>query len=268
MNVILRNASRFAVIGALFAITSCALTAGVTDSADKFFGLIKENKVQEAYSSTAKAFQAATTVDQFKAFITGTTLDKYASASWPSSSITNNTGHIEGSVTTSDKGVVPLTMDFVNEDGAWKVFSITPASTGKTTTSNSNAAAAAAVSTSTALPSEAEITTLTIKSMSDFADAIATEDFSALYGTVANVWKAQMTVSEFQETFKQFMVQKVDLSFVKTTAPVIAGAPTLDENKILKVEGTFTGTLTATYILKYYLEDGVWKLVGIDVKAK
>lgn len=257
MNLVLKNLTRVAVVGALFVISSCALTAGVTDSADKFFGLVKENKLQEAYTSTAKEFQAATTQDQFKAFLSATTLDKYASASWPSTSITNNTGHIEGTVTTSASAVVPLTMDFVNEDGMWKVLNLKPTAAGVTT------------STSTpVLPSETEIVALTNKSMADFADAVTANDFTTMYANLANLWKSQMPLETLQTTFKEFVEKQTDLSFVKTTAPTFSSTPAIDENKVLKINGSYTGNATAIFTLQYFNENSEWKLVGINVNMK
>lgn len=255
MHKFVRNLSQMATVGIVFFVSACALTAGVTDSSDKFYSLIKENKTQEAYASTAKAFQNSASLDQFKIFLTATGIDKYASASWPSTSIMNDTGHIEGTITSTTNGSIPVTMDFVKEDGIWKVLNIKPTSTGTTTTTTK----------APALPTDAEMSALVTKSMSEFSDAVAAEDFTNLYTNIATVWKSQINADGFKDIFKDFIAQKMDLSFAKTATPTLIGKPALDENNILKIDGSYD---TATFSFKYYNENGSWKLVGINVKAK
>lgn len=252
MHKFVRNLSQIATVGIVFFVSSCALTAGVTDSSDKFYGLVKEHKMQEAYASTAKAFQNSASLDQFQVFLTSTKIDTYASASWPSTSIMNDTGHIEGTITTTSNTTIPVTMDFVKEDGIWKVLNIKPTAAGTSATAPS-------------LPTDAEMSALVTKSMSEFSDAVAAEDFTNLYTNIATVWKSQITADGFKDIFKDFIAQKMDLSFAKTAAPTLTGKPALDENNILKIDGAYD---TATFSFKYYNENGSWKLVGINVKAK
>ncbi|MEO6971646.1 MAG: hypothetical protein ABI217_12220 [Chthoniobacterales bacterium] len=50
----------------------------------------------------------------------GLGLTDYASVFWSNREIKNDRAHLEGSVTTRAGGTIPLTMELVKENGAWK----------------------------------------------------------------------------------------------------------------------------------------------------
>ena len=54
------------------------------------FSEIKAGNIEVAYTQTAKEFQSSTTLDQFKTFLTQSTLDKYASATWTDRLVQND----------------------------------------------------------------------------------------------------------------------------------------------------------------------------------
>ncbi len=112
------------VVVAVIVGIAFTLTADLPKSADAFFALVKDGKTEDAYQSTAKAFQDATSMDQFTTFLEQTGLNQYASASYNSRSFENDQGRLEGTVTLSDGTSKPIQVDLTKENGTWKVLGV------------------------------------------------------------------------------------------------------------------------------------------------
>lgn len=108
-------------VGAIFWVTQ-----PVVQSADNFFALVKQNRFEDAYQSTAADFQKSTSFDQFQEFLKGTGLVKFQSSFWNSRSIENSLGKVSGTITTSDQQTVRLEIQFVQENGQWRVLNMAP----------------------------------------------------------------------------------------------------------------------------------------------
>lgn len=80
------------IVGAIVLIIILAMvfTSGLPKTADTMFADIKAGNVAQAYATTAKQFQSATTLDQFKAFVQQTNLATFKDASWTERSVTND----------------------------------------------------------------------------------------------------------------------------------------------------------------------------------
>lgn len=50
---------------------------------------------------------------------------------WNSRSIVNDQRHVEGTVTTADKGLIPVEINLVNEGGTWKIINLRPIPAGE-----------------------------------------------------------------------------------------------------------------------------------------
>ena len=251
-----------AIVGAVFALTS-----GVTGGADDFFKLVKSGDYKAAYQSTSQEFQKATSMEQFTDFLNQTTMVKFDHAEWTSRSMQNSLGNVEGTVVTTDKAVVPVTMDLVNEDGKWKVLNLRPVVGGlqpeTATNKDSNTMAKAD------LPSDDQVNALITASVNDFVDAVKSKDFNTFYGNVSEVWKAQTNAGELEKAFEQLMDERVNLDFVKTTKPVLNAKPELDQDNILVVDGTYPSKdANFVFHMGYVYEYPNWKLIGITVNLK
>lgn len=100
-------------------------TSGINDVANDQLKALRGGDVAKAYSYTSKDFQAATSLDQFKAFVDEyPSLKNNESSSFASRSIENDQGTLEGSLKSKDGGVTPVTYKFVKENDEWKVLSI------------------------------------------------------------------------------------------------------------------------------------------------
>ena len=54
----------------------------------------------------------------------------YASASWDARSIQNSRGFLNGALTSKSGGILPVTIELVHENGAWKILAVHMSDTG------------------------------------------------------------------------------------------------------------------------------------------
>lgn len=110
------------VFGMVFFAVGCGVLDMANVAKDQLAALTA-GKTQEAYDLyTSKEFKDATSFDIFEKFVAQyPALTDYKEASFPTRETTNDQGHIEGTITTKDGETVPVTYDFVSEDGAWKI---------------------------------------------------------------------------------------------------------------------------------------------------
>ena len=130
----------------VFGVMLFAVGCGVLDMAnvakDQLVALTA-GKTQEAYDLyTSKEFKAATSFEIFEQFVAQyPVLSNYEEASFPTRETTNDQGHIEGTITAKDGTKVPVTYDFISEDGSWKIQYIGLPQAGVTPTGSGSTAA-------------------------------------------------------------------------------------------------------------------------------
>ena len=99
--------------------------------------------------------------------------------------------------------------------------------------------------------------------------ALKIKDFSQFYKNIAKIWQDQSSLDKFSRIFKSFIDKKVDLTGIKDLEPVLEKTPYLDNNSLLCVQGSYsTKPSKSMFNLKYLLENGTWKLVGIKINLK
>ena len=108
-------------------IISCAFSMGapVMKSGEVFLTQLSSGQVDQAYESAAAEFKQTVSREQFDAYLANfPVLGKVKSTSFSSFKIENNFGQAAGTITAADGQVSPIAMQFVNENGAWKVLSL------------------------------------------------------------------------------------------------------------------------------------------------
>lgn len=100
------------------------LTQGPVDDAEQFLKLLASGKMSEAYSATARTFQAQTNEAAFVQALGQLGLEDNASASWSGRRINNHTATLSGEITTKQREVIPVKVILVNEGDNWKVADI------------------------------------------------------------------------------------------------------------------------------------------------
>ncbi len=113
------------IIGAVFYASS-----GVVDSGDGFFEAARNGDYEAAYALTSQDIRRNRTAAGLKEYMVSNGLDEVVDTTWNSRSFENNSGKLEGSVTTKSGGIIPVTVDLVKENGVWKISYINRARSG------------------------------------------------------------------------------------------------------------------------------------------
>ena len=244
------------VVGIVF--LAFFLTRGPVEAADRFLALLGEGKVREAYASAAGGLRSSTPEEQFAASVRRWKLTDYRSSSWHSRQVHGRTGHVEGAVTTRDGTVIPLRINLVQEDQAWKVVALEPLQ-------GVGAPPGAAIK----LPADEEARALVRQTLLDFNRAVQDRDFTAFHGGIAELWKKEISPQGLQKVFQSFLDNRVDLGGIADLVPVLEGSPREDERGRLVVAGHYaTMPSRVSFRLEYASERGAWKLAGIQVNVK
>ena len=124
------------------------------------------------------------------------------------------------------------------------------------------------------VPGNDKLQTLVKTTFLDFGDAVQSGDFSDFHKKVAKVWRDSSSPEEMEDAFKAFIEKKENYQFKKAISALDATftpAPTID-----KVEGLDALVLKGFYPtkpdqtnfeLKYTMDEGTWKLIGINIKT-
>lgn len=123
------------------------------------------------------------------------------------------------------------------------------------------------------IPSKDKLQTLVKTSFMDFGDAVQGEDFTDFHAKVAKVWRDSSTPEKLEEAFKTFTNNKENYNFKRAIATL--DAELSPESKIEKVQGLdalivkgkYETKPVSNFELKYVMDDGTWKLIGINVQV-
>ena len=124
------------------------------------------------------------------------------------------------------------------------------------------------------VPSKEKLQTLVKTTFLDFSDGVQGEDFTDFHKKIAKVWRDSSTPEKLGEAFKSFTDDKENYDFKRAVSPldaVFTPDPLIEkvgDLDALIVKGHYpTKPARANFELKYVMEDGSWKLIGINVKT-
>ena len=115
------------IVAAIIIIVVIALwaTSGMMDSVTRHMDALKAGNIDAAYAETSGAFQQSTSLEQYGAFVeTYPILTEYSEKSFPSRSVENNIGQVDGTLTAPDGTVVPISFQLVKENDTWVILGI------------------------------------------------------------------------------------------------------------------------------------------------
>lgn len=96
--------------------------------------------------------------------------------------------------------------------------------------------------------------------------ANATGNYTVLRDLAAPSFRDKNSAADLANTFASLRDQKVDLSVAAVVEAHLTGAPTLDENRMLRLTGTLPARPNpVSFQLAYQAVDGGWRLSGIAV---
>ncbi len=245
-----------ALIGGCIALVFGA-TKGLPIAADAFFSKIAAGNIQEAYESTAQEFKAATSQDEFAAFLSQSALADYQKGHWGERSIENNRGKLKGTARTRAGGEIPITLEFVKENGVWKILTVRKAAAGLQPEESAAPPTA---------PSEAELTALTRSAIELFAESVYKDDFAIFHRGIGPTWRRQYTAEQLRNAFAVFVENKIDLRPLLGMNPSFSRPAEMDGDGVLTVEGMYASDPVVSFRLKFFKEEGRWQLLGFNLK--
>jgi hypothetical protein len=101
-----------------------SITERAVEGATDFLALVGEGKTGEAYRACSTSFKTTMDEEAFARLVKSTGLKDYASASWSSRSVDNNQATVAGTVTTKRGGRIPITINLIWENEAWRVLAL------------------------------------------------------------------------------------------------------------------------------------------------
>ncbi|HYV34279.1 MAG TPA: hypothetical protein VE988_01160 [Gemmataceae bacterium] len=228
--------------------------AAVGTATDEFLGLLGDGKIDEAYDSAAAGLRAQQSKDAFAAEVKRLGLTEYVSSTWSKRNFVNNNGDVEGTITTKSGKAISLKVGLVKEGGTWRVLSLT-------------GPAAGVGSDKRPIPPDDELRKMATATLLDFNDAVKAKDFTAFHAKLSTPLRKQ-SPKDIEDKFKDFVINRVDISGVKDVEAVLEEPPSLDKDGMLVVTGYYpTAPMEVRFQLKYVYEHPAWKLNAINVKT-
>ena len=241
-----------AVVAVLF------LTADLVGVADEFFLAIKDKDIETAYSHLSDDFRADTSQEELVAFMESNRLADFDESSWQSRSVSGGRGELEGSITTTSGGIVPVALDFVKGQDGWKIYAIRKPDAGIQ-------AEAAEVQ----IPSEEDQVRLVRDSMHVFAVSVNERSMAKFHAHTSNLWQQQFSIEDFDEAFGAFYDLGADLTVLDKFSPRFDAPASLGEDGVLRIAGHYPTEPDKMHFEQKYVFEGLgWKLVGFSANIK
>lgn len=110
------------------------------------------------------------------------------------------------------------------------------------------------------------VATLVRTSLVALHQANVTGNYSVLRDLAAPGFRDRLTAADLAGIFASLRAANIDLGAVVVLEPVLAEAPAVDDNGMLRIMGTFeTRPAPVRFELMYDHVDGAWRLFGIAV---
>ena len=233
-------------------------TSGLVDVADEFFVAAREGDMDTAYANTSADFKRAMTQPDLARFLEQNGLDTYQEATWSFRSMEGGVGQLRGTVTAAD-GAIPLSLQFVKEDGTWKIQYIEKQAAGVSDTGNRPE-----------MPEESEQVRLVRESISVFARSANAGGMTGLYRHISELWRGQTSVEELDEIFRAFIdAEQLDLTVLDRYTPQFTEAPLIDGNGVLRIKGFYPTEPDEAHFEQSYVYEGTgWKLIGFSLHIR
>lgn len=258
MKTLLKIVLGFIGLIVLAVIAVFYFTADLVGVADEFFLAIKDGDVETAYSHLSDDFKADTSQAELVAFMKSNRLSDFDESSWQSRSVSGGRGELEGSITTTSGGVVPVALDFVKGQGGWKIYSIRKPDSG--------------LQTETAevqIPSEEDQVRLVRDAMHVFAVSVNERSMAKFHAHTSNLWQRQFSIEDFDEAFGTFYQLGADLTVLDNFTPRFDAPASLGDDGVLRIAGHYPTEPDQLHFEQKYIFEGLgWKLVGFSANIK
>ena len=223
-------------------------TGEMTDVADDFFESVSKNELEDA-NNQLSSYTINDAVSVFS-YLDDNHMTKVKSTSWHARNFVNNKGSIAGEVVNGNGENIPTRVDFVKQDGDWKIYAI-----------------AKQLPKAQLIPNEPtfnQIESLVSQSMTVFMDAAKHKSMAIFYQHTARFWQSQTTVADLDKAFASIYNYQGDYNFLNKLKPNIESA-IIDENNLLIINGFYPLASSRLVISqKYIYEATAWKLMSFS----
>lgn len=244
-----------AVLGAITVGIVFYLTSGASKAADSFFLAVKEGKLTEATTYLSKSFLQNTDEQALISYLERSGLNDIESSTWSSRSMKSGRVNFEGTVVTKTGATIPVSISFVKEDDAYKIYSIDIQEPGFGTQDNTGIRMP---------PADVQIG-LVKAAINIFSQSVAKQSMGLFYEQISEIWKGQTTVEKLNEAFAPFFKLGDSLLVLQQNTPTLTNV-SLDDNGVLKIEGNYPlPENIVSFTQKFITESGTWKLFGLSV---
>lgn len=220
-------------------------TGGMTRVADDFFAEESTDQANSFLSSYTVGYSA-----EIHSYLNNHDMNNIQSTSWHARNFVNNKGSIAGDVSNAQGDSIPTRVDFVKQDGDWKIYAIavqTPKATLK--------------------PNEPDLRqqeNLISQSMSRFMQAAQQKSMTTFHQYLSQFWQSQISVAELDKAFASIFKFKGDHNFLDNIKPTLNSAM-IDENNLLVINGFFPLNNARIMITqKYIYEATEWRLMSFS----
>jgi hypothetical protein len=231
------------------------LTSGMADTANSFFSAIKSGDISKARGFLSEDFKMSTDENALKEFLSTSALLNFKEANWSSRQINGGIGELNGAVTTSLGGVIPLKLIFVKENDTWKIYAIQKPTAGLQQEESSPS-----------IPTLKEQEALVQRAIFDFGTSVNSKDMTIFRNSISAIWQKQVTKEELEDAFSEFYESGGDFTILSSLSPQIERVSELGENGELILKGYFlSGKHKVTFTQKYIYQGIAWKLFGFSI---
>jgi hypothetical protein len=231
------------------------LSREMNRAADGFFAAIGNAKLPKARTFLSAPLRSETGTIWLKRLLADGELFDPESTQWTGGKSAHGYGELTGSVTRRSGSVVPVTLLFVRENMAWKLYAIRRPFTGSLPEL-----------LAPLVPDRKEQVALVKRAMNDFAASVQTRNMSYFRSTLAPSRREQYTTAQLDETFGRFFDIPEDLASLAKVEPSVSETTRSAQNGDVTLSGYFpTSPKQVHFLQKYAYEQTDWRLLSFKI---
>jgi hypothetical protein len=235
--------------------TAFYLSREMNRAADGFFAAIGNAKLPKARTYLSAPLRSEAGVIWLKRLLADGELFDPESTAWTGRKSAHGYGELTGSVTRRSGSVVPVTLLFVREKMAWKLYAIRRPFTG-----------GLPQPIAPLLPDRKEQVALVKRAMNDFAASVQSRNMSYFRSTLAPSRRDQYTTAQLDAAFERFFDIPEDLASLAKVEPSVNESTRSEHNGDVTLSGYFPTTPKAVHFLqKYAYEQTDWRLLSFKI---
>ncbi len=233
------------------------LTGGIAKTADDFFAAVQIDDMDAAYAMLSEDFQAGTSKEEVKSYITENTLDNVTETYWGSRSKSGDTGELKGTMTTADGSKIQLELSLIDSEAGWRINAIEMANTGFRQPNASRR-----------VPSVKKQQQLFRDTMAVFAESVSDRSMKKFWDNSAGSFRRQVSVEQLDKTFESEFQYSEGYSKIHDFKLIIDGAEINEETGSLSIRGHYQVKPRPVYFHQVFLYEGIdWKNTGLELKV-